>query len=197
MEPADTRARMLTAAHELWRAGGFTAVTTRAVAARAGVNEVTVYRHFSCKDGLLQALVEDVTPMRAAGSPEGVQPQNLAEDLGQWARTYLEHALPVGDVILLGLVEARARPELGAVCLRVPQILHTTLAAHLEALCAEGRLPPGPFLDVAWLFYSALFSHVITSHLNPDRDWDALSDSVASVFAASLESGRLPAASHA
>jgi AcrR family transcriptional regulator len=48
-----TRRRLLRAALELYTSIGFRATTTPAIAARAGVAEGTIYRHFSGKESLL------------------------------------------------------------------------------------------------------------------------------------------------
>ena len=56
-EPAASAAeRMLRAAADLLRTGGIEAVSTRAVAAAAGVQPPTIYRQFGDKDGLLDAV---------------------------------------------------------------------------------------------------------------------------------------------
>jgi AcrR family transcriptional regulator len=182
----DTRERILQAARSLWREGGFAAVTTRAVAQRAGVNEVTLFRHFTNKDGLLTAMVESVNPLERA-EPPADGPQDLVEDLRRWATLYVEHALPIADVIILGIIESRSHPELRPVSMRVPQRLHDHLTAHLEELARAGAIPRGPFSDIAWLFFGALFAHVVTSHLHPELDWERLTASAAETFAAALQ----------
>ena len=48
-----TRQRLLRAALELYTTVGFRATTTPSIAARAGVAEGTIYRHFSGKEHLL------------------------------------------------------------------------------------------------------------------------------------------------
>lgn len=53
-----TRARILEAAEALLRSGGPAALTTRAVAAAAGVQAPTLYRLFGDKQGLLDATAE-------------------------------------------------------------------------------------------------------------------------------------------
>lgn len=55
-EAAAPAERILRAAAELLQAGGIDAVATRAVAAAAGVQPPTIYRHFGDKDGLLDAV---------------------------------------------------------------------------------------------------------------------------------------------
>ena len=55
-QPASAAERMLRAAADLLQTGGIEAVSTRAVAAAAGVQPPTIYRQFGDKDGLLDAL---------------------------------------------------------------------------------------------------------------------------------------------
>ncbi len=50
-----TRERLLRAALDLYTTAGFTGTTTPALAARAGVAEGTIYRHFASKEQLLNA----------------------------------------------------------------------------------------------------------------------------------------------
>ncbi|MFI6876322.1 TetR/AcrR family transcriptional regulator [Streptomyces sp. NPDC050400] len=52
------RRRIVEAAVELLESGGPEAVSTRAVAAAAGVQPPAIYRHFGDKDGLLEAVAE-------------------------------------------------------------------------------------------------------------------------------------------
>ncbi len=54
-----TRQRLIDAALELFAVQGVTETTTRAVAELAQVNEVTLFRHFGNKHGLLLAVIED------------------------------------------------------------------------------------------------------------------------------------------
>ena len=48
-----TRARLIKAATEVFANAGLTKATTREIARVAGVNEVTLFRHFQCKEQLL------------------------------------------------------------------------------------------------------------------------------------------------
>ncbi|MEO1428445.1 MAG: TetR family transcriptional regulator [Cyanobacteria bacterium J06633_8] len=56
-----TRQRIINAAVELFAAQGVTETTTKAVAKSAKVNEVTLFRHFGNKHGLLLAIISEST----------------------------------------------------------------------------------------------------------------------------------------
>jgi AcrR family transcriptional regulator len=92
-----TRQRLLRAALELYTTVGFRATTTPAIAARAGVAEGTIYRHFSGKEHLLNevfrgaqrwgtTVVQEVTDQQVADE-EGV-----AERLRKIARQLIDTA---------------------------------------------------------------------------------------------------------
>jgi AcrR family transcriptional regulator len=53
----EARTRILTAARELFLAGGAEAMTMRGVAERVGVTATALYRHFENKDALLHAVI--------------------------------------------------------------------------------------------------------------------------------------------
>ena len=55
-----TRQRLLTTAKDLFARQGITQTTTRQIADEAGVNEVTLFRHFHTKQGLLLAAFADL-----------------------------------------------------------------------------------------------------------------------------------------
>lgn len=57
--PSSTRARLINAALELFSSQGVTETTTRQIAELAQVNEVTLFRQFGSKQGLLLAVIED------------------------------------------------------------------------------------------------------------------------------------------
>ncbi len=78
----NVRERIVAAAAELLHEDGADAVTTRAVAGRAGVQAPTIYRLFGDKDGLLDAVAEHAMTVFAAekaalvadGAAEGTDP---------------------------------------------------------------------------------------------------------------------------
>src|SRR5277367_2271659 len=53
-----TKKRILAAAELVFARDGFQGATTREIAREAGVNEVTLFRHFSSREQLLQGTLE-------------------------------------------------------------------------------------------------------------------------------------------
>lgn len=70
--PEETRREILRAAGASFAASGFVGATTRAVAARAGVNVATLHYHFGSKEGLYRAVLAEAArgalPVVAASS---------------------------------------------------------------------------------------------------------------------------------
>lgn len=85
-----TRERLLSAAARVFARDGLEGATTRAIAQEAGVNEVTLFRHFKSKDRLLAAVVgNNFGPSGATQAVEIPQPTgNLRRDLLEMARCY-------------------------------------------------------------------------------------------------------------
>lgn len=59
MEAGDRRAQLLEVAKRLFAASGFDGATTKEIAARAGVTEALIFRHFPSKDALYEAVIEE------------------------------------------------------------------------------------------------------------------------------------------
>lgn len=89
-----TRQRLLRSALELYTTVGFRATTTPAIAARAGVAEGTIYRHFSGKEHLLNEVYRDAQRWGTATvrEPETEQGLRAPERLNQIARRLLDAA---------------------------------------------------------------------------------------------------------
>ena len=56
----DARSRIIEAALDLFSDKGFHATTTRNIAKKAGVNEVTLFRHFNNKTTLFQEVLNEI-----------------------------------------------------------------------------------------------------------------------------------------
>ncbi len=90
-----TRKRLIQAALELFSAQGVSATTTRQIAEKAEVNEVTLFRNFGNKHGLLLAVLEESAAFKDLGESlvrRATPPGNVYQALKDYASDSL-HAL--------------------------------------------------------------------------------------------------------
>lgn len=89
-----TRQRLLRAALDLYTTIGFRATTTPAIAARAGVAEGTIYRHFSGKEHLLNEVYRNAQRWGAGlvNEPVSNGHHSVADRLSGIARRLLDAA---------------------------------------------------------------------------------------------------------
>jgi AcrR family transcriptional regulator len=97
--PAGGREAILSAALRLLRERGIARVTSREVAALAGVSEASVFYHYKDRAGLLQAVFEQgLEPLQALASGGALVGAGLHDMLTRYAQTldrFLDQALPV------------------------------------------------------------------------------------------------------
>lgn len=105
LRSASTRDRILAAAARIYGRDGLEGATTREIAREAGVNEVTLFRHFKSKARLLTAVVgKNFGPV--ASSPQPDIPRatgDLRHDLLAMARHY-DHLLTANLPLLRTMI---------------------------------------------------------------------------------------------
>ena len=107
----DPRDRILRAAGELYADAGFRGTTTRQIAQAAGVNEVTIFRHFGSKTALLHEAIRC-----ACGQPVRTllpaPPRDPAAELLAWATETWRELWKRRGVIRTAMGEIEAHPGL-------------------------------------------------------------------------------------
>ena len=134
----DLRDRIIDAATRLYCEVGFRGATTRRIASEAGVNEVTLFRHFGSKETLLREAVcrgwstvcYPVLPM-PAGDP--------AAELQSWAALYTEGTRQAASFIRVRMAEFEENRELIPPGGSPPARATAMVAEYLEALKVAGR----------------------------------------------------------
>lgn len=106
----DTRDRILQAAAALIAERGYVATTTRAIATAAGVNEVTLFRRFGSKQGLVRALI--ATGSTRQDDPGPPAPADLTAVLRDMAHREIADALDNGGLAVRLAFDARSVPEI-------------------------------------------------------------------------------------
>ena len=88
-----TRQRLINAALKLFASQGVTQTTTKQIAESAHVNEVTLFRHFGHKHGLLLAVIEESALFKHLGQAlieQTQQTSRIDQALKDYANNCLE-----------------------------------------------------------------------------------------------------------
>jgi len=131
----DTRSRILTAAADLVARGGRGALTTRAIAAAAGVQAPTIYRLFGDKRGLVDALAEHGFATYLAEKSVREQGPDPVDDLR--AGWDLHVGFGLANPALYPLMYGDPRPGMEQ---RAATAGMAILRAHIRRIAAAGRL---------------------------------------------------------
>lgn len=137
----DTTAKILSAAAGLIAERGYAGTTTRAIAERAGVNEVTIFRRFENKAGVLRALGERFVEMQAGRAVDRtVDPTDTRGTLLELARTEIEGAIEFGGAAMRLAFDARSVPEVAEMMAGGPQANMEGLTAYMALRQQAGDL---------------------------------------------------------
>jgi AcrR family transcriptional regulator len=162
----DIREKLLEATAAVFAKLGYLGCTTRRVAQEAGVNEVTLFRHFGSKDALIREALAHVDRVMIASLPaEPVQP---AEELAAWARQVHENLCEHRQLIRRVMGETVTHPEIAPVVCEGAEGEHDCLARYLEACRARGLA--GADFDVhavSSMLLGALFADAMLRDMMP------------------------------
>lgn len=166
----DTRKRILDATVKLIKQRGFKGTTTRAIAEEAGVNEVTIFRHFKSKKGIIQAVFEKKS--YSLTFSDVIQKEvtwELEKDLLMLATVYQKLLNENSDLILISLKEAEQFPELEQEITHVPQQIKNDLVHYFRKMKEKGKLIETDLETQAWVFIWINFSYFLNRVRNKMR----------------------------
>lgn len=160
MEPMEPRDRILKAAAEVYTEAGFKGTTTRRVAEVAGVNEITLFRHFGTKDALVKTAL-----MQLYQQDEPVmlgEPEDPPRELYDWAHATIKHWHKARHLIFRVMGDLVEHPELAPDICREPACHHERLSAYLRRMQQRG-LTTNEFVpeSAAGLMLGSVFSHAV------------------------------------
>ena len=133
----DLRQKILKAATELYAETGFRGATTRQIAQLAGVNEVTLFRHFGSKTALLHEAIRCACATSGPGILPGTPAHPRAELLA-WAELHWEELWTRRSVIRTAMGEIEEHPELLPQESSASACAGRELAGYIERLRASG-----------------------------------------------------------
>ena len=167
---AQTRSRLLKAATEVFAESGIAGATTREIARVAGVNEVTLFRHFQSKEQLLAAVVERMMALQLeALANQDEWTGEIQIDLLHYALLYNNMLEEHEALVRMFIGEAKRHPEAALQVLRDAVLpLREKLIAYLQNGIEQGKIRPDVDLSPAVdIFTGMLLSGMLRSHTSP------------------------------
>ena len=178
-----TRQRLVQAALELFAAQGVTETTTRQIAELAEVNEVTLFRQFGSKHGLLLAVIEEAEVFTQLGEDLGQQANQtcgFAQALRAYADGYLQALEKIPEFVRSLVGEAGQYPleNQQAIGRGLSQMQRYTIQYLTTAMAHDRERKPtqlsaaklASFLNTLLLGYAAIEFTTKFHELWPDRE---------------------------
>ncbi|MEJ2207446.1 MAG: TetR/AcrR family transcriptional regulator [Anaerolineae bacterium] len=157
-----TRQRILEAAAQVFAEQGYARATTRALAEAAGVNEVTLFRHFGSKEGLFSAVIEAYAAPALNTAIAADLTGDYRRDLLAMGARVLGALLERREAMRLMLCEAEHFPELRQALAQNPRQLRQALAGYLRRQMAQGRVRPLHAEAAAQAFWGMFFAYTVS-----------------------------------
>lgn len=196
---SSTRARLINAALQLFSSQGVTETTTRQIAELAQVNEVTLFRQFGNKQGLLLAVLEDSAVFTHLGESlkEQVnQTSHVDEALKNYASDRIKALEQIPNLLRSVVGEAgqytlENRRALGRGVTLANRDVARYLATVLEREQLHTRIPPQ---KLASLLNGMLFGYLVIELTSEFHElWDDSEDFLDSLVELFLHGAVLPA----
>jgi AcrR family transcriptional regulator len=162
----DTRQRILQAAAEIMAERGYARATTRLIAEAAGVNEVTLFRHFGSKRNLLSEVISQHSAL--PGLKNMIESQltgDYRQDLIRLGTVFFKAITERKEALRLMLCEARELPEVREVVVQIPDQLREVLMQYFQVQMEAGQVKQMRPELMAQAFLGMFFSYGIASEM--------------------------------
>ena len=159
--PEGTRERIMQAASQLFTQKGYAGTTTRAIADLAGVNEVTLFRHFGTKVKLAEAIMDQYGGMALASDLENHLSGDYFQDLTVIGHAMMRVMTERIDAMRMAICEAGNFPEFQQVVAENPRQLRRMLARYFERQMEAGQIHREHPEVLAQAFLGMFFSYTV------------------------------------
>lgn len=188
----ETRQKILSAAAEICSKVGYSKATTKSIAAAAGVNEVTLFRHFGSKENLFSETIEEYGSPSMVPFIEAQFSGDYRQDLLMIGGFFLDVMIARREMLRLLLCESAHIPEVRSVLARNPRELRQMLARYFQERKDEGTILHGNPEIMAQAFMGMFFAYAISLNiLEEDFSTRISSEEIVSQFVEIFTSGTM------
>lgn len=133
----DVRQQLLQAALRIYSTAGTRGATTRRIAREAGVNEVTLFRHFGSKEALLRDAVELIYDHHVLTRLPAT-PQDPERELTAWCGRHHAFLVRIRSMLRISMAEVAEHPDHITHACKLPIQVAEELRLYLLRLRARG-----------------------------------------------------------
>jgi AcrR family transcriptional regulator len=163
------RDQLIEAAARLYAEAGYRGATTRRIAVEAGVNEITLFRHFGSKDALIREAISRAESSIVSKVLLPESPREPFREIRDWARAYLAELRGRRSLIRTCMGEIEERPGIISAENSPPAVAAKALSRYLRRLRDTGTAK-APFDEVAasTMLMGVLFADAMGRDIMPD-----------------------------
>jgi AcrR family transcriptional regulator len=174
----DVDQRILNAAIREFYRHGYAGATTRKIAERAGVNEVTLFRRFRSKESILRTAITKLrdTSLQAIDSVFlSEQTEDLRTCLRNLGRSIMQLLKDEEELIFLLISEGRRNPTVAKSLSPIPQTVFNRLAVYFEKQIKLGKMRSidpkiAALTYISYPFFNSLLSGMLVGILKADDE---------------------------
>ncbi len=143
MARIDTRSNIISAALELFANNGYTNTTTKLIADVAGVNEVTIFRHFGTKEALFQEVTRNyVEKLEFSGKLTKYKQLPPADAIRLIGTEFIDYCYDTKGIYK---IQMKIQDDLqGIDKMRLSKCYIESLTSYLTWLQGEGKIHTNP-----------------------------------------------------
>jgi AcrR family transcriptional regulator len=187
------RDQLLEAAARLYAEAGYRGATTRRIALQAGVNEISLFRHFGSKDALIrEAIARAGVSLLSHALP--ATPRDPSRELKEWAKAHIAELRERRSLIRTCMGEIEEHPGIFTTENSPPAQAAKALCEYLRRLRDNG-IAKAQFDEVAasTMLMGVLFADAMGRDIMPDmyrNEPDQALDQYVLLFLRSIGVGR-------
>lgn len=187
-----TKEKIIAATLDLIHEKGYKGATTKEIAKKAEVNEVTLFRHFGSKKGIVEAIIKKYGKIDSFEHTFAKEiTWDIESDLQMLVRDYQALLEQKKTVILLSLKEEGKFPELDALIKQIPQKYIKMLEDYFVAMVNKKKIKQIDPFTVATNFAFINFGYfLMKTRMNPGEETFPLDDFIENnikIFTESLQ----------
>lgn len=158
--PDETRNKIIESAMNLIMERGYSATTTKDIAAKAGINECTIFRKFKGKKEIVLSAMELPKWNPNLSEADFFYTGDVEKDLISFSETYMKKVTPRMVKISIGLRTPELYPDTAEGILKVPQVFKKVLEQYFKEMYQAGRIHNAEYEGLAMMFLSMNFGFV-------------------------------------